>query len=68
MLHPSVATTGRKISTESTPDMQIPCMGSKQSEDPSPKVQPTKIEETPQKLVITATTRNHTWWYPIIEG
>ena len=49
MLQPSVATTGRKISTESTPELRS-----------SQKAQPTKREETPQQLVKTATTRNHT--------
>ena len=33
----------------------------------SPKAQP-KREEISLKLVITTTTRNHTWWYHIIEG
>ena len=36
--------------------------------DDIPKAQPTKREEIPLKLIITTTTRNHTWWYHIIEG
>ena len=33
----------------------------------SPKAQPTKREEIPHKLAKTTITRNHTWWYLIIE-